>query len=208
MFITFEGIDGCGKTTQIKQLHERLQKNGIKSILTREPGGSSIGNTVRSLVLEKREHLLNHQTELLLFLAERFQHIEEIIQKGLDEKKVILCDRFHDATIAYQGGGRKLDLKGIESLERLILQPDLTIWFDITVEEAQKRLVKRAQSTQEQNQFDEFDIEFHQRVREGYLMLYKKFPNRIMRIKASKSIEEIHKEVTNIIQRKSKLKIQ
>jgi dTMP kinase len=130
----------------------------------------------------------------MLFLAERFQHLEEVI-KVHNKDKTILCDRYHDTTIAYQGGGREVDLKWLNSIQKEILQPDITFLFDMEVSKAAERISKRGESSTENNRFDSYDSDFHQRVREKYLHLFAENPFRIVRIDASRSIEQIHKDV-------------
>ena len=132
MFITFEGIDGSGKSTQISLLCNELERRGLPFILTRQPGGTEIGAKIRQILLDPENSAMDPKAELLLYLADRVQHLQEVIRPALAEGKLVLCDRYHDATLAYQGAGRGLDLSWMEELSKdLILTPDLTIWMEL-----------------------------------------------------------------------------
>ncbi len=141
MFITFEGIDASGKTTQMELLKETLTAKGYQFIQTRQPGGTEIGQKIREILLDPKNSQMIPEAEVLLYMADRIQHINQVIKPAIQENTIVLCDRYHDATVAYQGGGRQLDLSWLDPLtEKLLLTPDLTLWFDISVEESQRRL--------------------------------------------------------------------
>lgn len=198
LFITFEGADGCGKTTQMKLLAEYLQKKGHEVVLTREPGGKGLGEKVREILLNY-DGEVSDRCESFLFLADRAQNIDIIVNPAVEAGKIVLCDRHTDSTVAYQGYGRGLDLERINLLNNLATndrKPDLTFVFDIDTETSMKRVGK------EKDRMENAGIEFHNRVREGYLKIAQQEPERIKVIDASKSIEEIHKEVLNKIAKK------
>ncbi len=195
LFITFEGADGCGKTTQMKLLAEYLEQNGIDVVLTREPGGKGLGEKVREILLNY-EGPVSDRCESFLFLADRAQNIDIIVNPAVKEGKIVLCDRHIDSTVAYQGYGRGLDIERINMLNDIATngqKPDLTFVFDIDVETSMKRV-----GTQK-DRMESAGIEFHNRVRNGYLELAKLEPQRIKVIDATKSIDEIHKEVISLI---------
>ncbi len=198
LFITFEGADGCGKTTQMKLLAEYLQKQGHDVVLTREPGGKGLGEKVREILLNY-DGEVSDRCESFLFLADRAQNIDIIVNPAVEAGKIVLCDRHTDSTVAYQGYGRGLDLDRINLLNNIAVngrKPDLTFVFDIDTETSMKRVGK------EKDRMENAGIEFHNRVREGYLKIAQQEPERIKVIDASKSIEEIHKEVLNKIAKK------
>lgn len=195
LFITFEGPDGCGKTTQMKLLAEYLEKKGEEVVLTREPGGKGLGEKVREILLNY-DGEVSDRCESFLFLADRAQNIDIIVNPAVKEGKIVLCDRHIDSTVAYQGYGRGLDIERINMLNNLATngkKPDLTFVFDVDVETSMKRVGK------EKDRMESAGIDFHNRVRQGYLELAKQEPNRIKVIDATKSIEEIHDEVINIL---------
>lgn len=195
LFITFEGPDGCGKTTQMKLLAEYLEKKGEEVVLTREPGGKGLGEKVREILLNY-DGEVSDRCESFLFLADRAQNIDIIINPAVKAGKIVLCDRHIDSTVAYQGYGRGLDIERINMLNNLATngkKPDLTFVFDVDVETSMKRVGK------EKDRMESAGIDFHNRVRQGYLELAKQEPNRIKVIDATKSIEEIHDEVINIL---------
>ena len=195
LFITFEGPDGCGKTTQMKLLAEYLEKKGEEVVLTREPGGKGLGEKVREILLNY-DGEVSDICESFLFLADRAQNIDIIVNPAVKAGKIVLCDRHIDSTVAYQGYGRGLDIERINMLNNLATngkKPDLTFVFDVDVETSMKRVGK------EKDRMESAGIDFHNRVRQGYLELAKQEPNRIKVIDATKSIEEIHDEVINIL---------
>lgn len=178
MFITFEGIEGCGKTTLLRTLATTLKKSGRQLVQTREPGGSLLGCHLREILLAQNKMKIVPEAELFLFLADRAQHLDEVIKPALSAKKWVLCDRFSDSTIAYQKYGRKLSHLEIPFLEPT---PDLTFLIDVNVETGLKRALARNQETGNGNEtkFDNERLDFHQRVRHGFLELAKKYPERI-----------------------------
>lgn len=196
LFVTFEGADGCGKTTQMKLLKEYLLCKGIDVVLTREPGGRGLGEKVREILLNY-DGAVSDRCESFLFLADRAQNIDIIVNPAVESGKIVLCDRHIDSTVAYQGYGRGLDLERIKMLNSIATnnrKPDLTFVFDIDVETSMQRVGK------EKDRLESEGKEFHNRVRNGYLEIAKQEPERIKVIDASMSIEEIHEEVVNILE--------
>lgn len=199
MFITFEGIEGVGKTTQIQFVAETLKAQGIDFILTREPGGTKIGEEIRNILLKNRDKTVCSMTELLLMFAARAQHIEEVIKPALVKKQWVLCDRFLDASYAYQGGGRQLPTGEIDTLAQLVigdLKPDLTFIFDADPELGLKRAQNRSK------QLDRFELEtleFFERVRQTYLQRAKASPHQYHVIDASRSIAIIQDDLLTIL---------
>jgi len=196
-FITFEGIEGCGKTTQIRLLAERLRQRGFEILVTREPGGCPIADAIRSILLHPDSRALVPRAELLLYAAARAQHVDEIIRPALARGALVLCDRFIDATVAYQGGGRSLDLSLIDSLNALATDsvvPDMTLLLDMPVEEGLKRARQRNASTPEEDRFEREAIDFHRRVRSEYLQLARQHP-RFMVIDATGPVDVVAKRI-------------
>ena len=196
-FITFEGADGCGKTTQIELLDKYLREKGFDTILTREPGAKGLGVKLREILLNY-DGEVSPVAESFLFLADRAQHVDCIIKPALKEGKIILCDRHTDSTVAYQGYGRNLDLDRINYLNNIAtsgLKPDLTIVFDIDVETSMSRVGKN------KDRMESAGVEFFNRVREGYLEIAKKEPQRVRVINSSDTIENIHKKVVELVEK-------
>ena len=209
-FITFEGIEGSGKSTQIRLLFEHLKGRDVELKMTREPGGTVIGEKVRGILLDPTTRGLIPRAELFLYAAARLQHIEEVIQPALDEGKVVLCDRFMDATVAYQGYGREVPLnevKVVNSLVTVDLQPDLTILLDLPVDVGLKRARERnqADAASAASRFEEEDLEFHRRVREGYLAIAAGDRNRVKIIPADQPVEKVARQVQSVVSRALKL---
>jgi len=196
MFITFEGADGCGKTTQLKLLAQFLQKQGKEVLTTREPGAAGLGEKLREILLNYEGEVSN-RCESFLFLADRAQHIDMIVNPALEAGKYVLCDRHTDSTVAYQGYGRRLDIAQIKMLNEIAVnntKPDLTFVFDVDVETAEARIGSK------KDRMESAGREFHNRVRSGYLELAKQEPERIKVINAAQSIEAIHKEVVKSLE--------
>jgi len=201
LFITFEGPEGSGKTTQIKMVGEYLRERHIPYILTEEPGGTQLGHTLRKLLLNKSSLNIVGKAELLLFAAARAQHVEEVIRPALRGGAIVLCDRFADATIAYQGYGRGLNVEEIgwiNDYSSRNLKPDMTLFFDLPVEigldRAMGRIAQRTDSPAE-DRFEGEDLQFHRRVWEGYYTLIKAEPDRFRVINAARKIEQVFRDV-------------
>lgn len=195
LFITFEGADGCGKTTQIQLLDKYLREKGSETIITREPGAKGLGEKLRKILLNY-EGEVSPRAESFLFLADRAQHIDCIIKPAIAEGKIVLCDRHTDSTVAYQGYGRGLDLNRINSLNEIAtggLKPDLTIVFDIDVETSMQRVGNN------KDRMESAGFEFFNRVREGYLEIAENEPQRVKVINSSDTIENIHKKVVELV---------
>lgn len=204
MFITFEGIEGCGKTTQVKRLSAHLEEYGIPYIMTLEPGGTRIGKSIRRVLLDSNNTDLTPLTELILYAADRAQHVGEVIIPGLDDGKWIICDRFFDATVAYQGFGRGLDMDLIRTLNEKAtsgLSPDITILMDCPEDIGLKRALdrNRDQSMEDLGRFEKEKMEFHHRVRKGYLALAERYRERFYIIDASKSVAEVEQDILNTL---------
>lgn len=195
MFITFEGADGCGKTTQINLLNEYLKNKNYQTLTTLEPGGSDIGRKLREILLHY-DGYVSPRAEMFMYLADRAQHIDSLVSKGKSEGKIVLCDRHIDSTVAYQGYARGGDIEKIDFLNDIATdgkKPDLTFVFDVDSEIAQKRLGEN------KDRLEKEGLEFHKKVRFGYLELAKKYPERIKVIDSNKSIEEVFNQVKKII---------
>ena len=204
-FITFEGIAGSGNTTQIQMLSNWLEERGDEHLLTREPGGTPIGDQVRKLVLSPSSGVITPTCELLLYVAARAQHIEQVIRPALEEDRLVLCDRFRDATIAYQGFGRGLGLDlvlGVHQFDLFTLAPDLTLLFDIDARTALGRArAREATKTRDETRFEQEGLEFHDRVRRGYLELARSEPDRFAILDARGTVAEVHQRVVSEVQR-------
>ncbi|MFZ4856291.1 MAG: dTMP kinase [Desulfuromonadaceae bacterium] len=203
-FITFEGVEGCGKTTQIKLLAELLAARGISTVLTREPGGCHIADKIRSILLDADNSALSPLAELMLYAAARAQHVTEVISPALEAGKIVLCDRFCDATVSYQCFGRGIDRCVIDDLNSYACQgvsPDLTVLLDcdpvVGLERARRRI--EATSGPREERFELEAVAFHQRVRSGYLHLAKEEPHRFVIINGSETIEEIFSTISSLV---------
>jgi dTMP kinase len=199
LFVTFEGIDGCGKTTQLRRAKDALEKRGVRCVVTREPGGTSIGEKIRDIILSPAHGALSDSCEALLYCAARAQHVNEVILPALEKGEVVLCDRFSDATFAYQGNGRKLKFSLLQEMNKFAtsgLQPSFTFLFDIPVALSRKRLAISGKSP---DRLEGAGIAFYEKVRRGYLSLAKQFPRRIIVLSAEKPIEELSEIVCSKI---------
>ena len=196
LFITFEGIEGCGKTTQIGLLTSYLQGIQRPFLLTREPGGTEVGERIRQILLSSENAGIEPMAELFLYAAARVQHYRQVISPALHERNIVLCDRFADATLAYQGYGRGLDLAWIEKIHSRTVEnikPDLTFLLDVPVEEGLRRALKRMEKhTEKEDRFEREALDFHQRVRDGYLALARREPQRIIVLDGMKDEGTIH----------------
>jgi len=197
VFITFEGIEGMGKTTHLKWMADQLRQAGVLVLVTREPGGTPMGEEIRDILLKLRDERVAPLAELLLMFAARAQHIETVIRPALAAQHWVLCDRYIDATYAYQGGGRGISMDVIAKLDQLILasfQADYTFLFDAPAEIGLKRVKRRGN----QDRFEQEEINFFERVRKVYQTRAKQDPKRYKVIDAARSLEEVQKEVFNI----------
>ena len=201
MLITFEGIDACGKSTQMELLAERLEKEGLDFIKARQPGGTSIGQAIRKILLDPANTEMIPETEVLLYVADRLQHIQQVIEPALKGQKIVLCDRYHDTAAAYQGAGRQRDLSWLKPIEdKFIRVPDLTLYFDITVETSQTRLEERNKTLNQENcRLEQEDVDFFDRVRLAYKSFAEKEPQRFVIVDAEGNIESIQEEVVQIV---------
>ena len=200
MFITFEGIEGCGKTTQAKLLYQWLIDRGKETILTREPGGTPSAEELREFILREREENFPPFSELCLYIAARGFHVENLIRPALKEGSFVICDRFSDSTLAYQGFGRGIDVDLIEKMNGEAtggLKPNLTFLIDLPVEVAFERLKGKKKDRLEME-----SLEFHRKVREGFLKIAEKEKDRVVVIDGRKSVDEIFNEVVKEVQRR------
>jgi len=207
-FITFEGGDGTGKTTQLKALESHLRGKGRSCVSTREPGGTSLGKLIRQVLLEVGKQPIASPTELFLYLADRAQHVQEVILPAIDGGKVVLCDRYTDSTLAYQGYGRGIDLDLLRQLNEFAnrgVKPDLTLLLDCPVELGLSRTAQRQSNTGlargREDRFEREKVEFHEKVRAGFLAMARAEPERFRLIDASRSVEQVSREIQNIIDR-------
>ena len=199
MFITIEGGEGSGKSTMMERMVTWLEDRGHKVVPTREPGGTELAEKLRAILLDKNTVGLSDQAELLLMFASRAQHLAEVIRPALQRGETVLCDRFTDATWAYQGGGRGLPLDDIAILERLVhgdLQPDLTVLLDLPVAQGLRRASRRGEA----DRFEEESSGFFERVRQAYLRRAESAPGRFAVVDASGSMEEVWSQVDGILQ--------
>ena len=203
-FFSFEGIDGCGKTTQINLIHSWLLARGVEAIITREPGSTPIGQEIRKVLLDSRTVDLTSAAEALLYYTSRIQNVKQVIQPALDAGKTVLCDRFHDASWAYQGFGRQLGVEFMRALDDLVLDgfhPDQTILIDIDLATSVARARSRNTSmTADESRFELEDKEFFERVLKGYRWLAEREPSRFHWIDGNRTVEAIHKDITKLFE--------
>ena len=204
-FITFEGVEGSGKTTQVRMAKSYLEAEGLPLVATDEPGGTPLGKIIREMLLNVGPYAIFPHAELLLFMAARAQHVQEVIRPALQQGKLVLCDRFLDATLAYQGWGRGLDRAFIETLHDFAtnsLKPHLTILLDLPAENGLQRALERIAQRRggsPEDRFEREDLAFHQRIREGYLALASKEPTRYRIIDASREVAVVHRDVCSAL---------
>jgi len=208
-FITFEGLDGCGKSTQLGLLADELRKQGHAVVVTREPGGTDTGEKIRRLLLDTRTSGLAPMAELGLMFASRAQHIHEVILPGLNAARIVLCDRFTDSSEAYQGGGRKLGSKVVLELHKVLcgdVKPDLTILMDsdvaASVERARRRNRGRDSSENDEGRFEKENRAFFTRVRNTYLEIAKREPERVMLVDARGTPAKTHAKILQVVSKK------
>ena len=195
LFITFEGADGSGKTTQLNNIKSFLEQKGFDVVITREPGALEIGQKIRNILLH-HDGIVADRCEMFLFLADRAQHVETFIKPAIEDGKIVLCDRHTDSTIAYQGYGRGQNITLLKELNEIAvnsIKPDLTLVFDVSTEVAQERVGS------EKDRMESAGIEFHKKVRNGYLELQKQEPDRIKLINANNPIEEVFEDTKKIV---------
>jgi len=205
MFITFEGIEGSGKTTQIKSTASWLKQKGVSCITTREPGSTDIGGKIRAILLDPLNKNLDHMAEMLLYMADRAHHIGAIVKPALTKGKTVLCDRYFDATLAYQGYARGIDIELLRKLHLLTLnnfKPDLTLLLDLCPETGLARAweqINLGARTSAETRFESEKLNFHQKVRAGYLYLAKQEPERFRIIDASQNEDQVQEEIRKIL---------
>lgn len=198
LFITFEGTDGSGKTTQIKLMKEFLNNKGYEVVLSREPGGTRVSELIRDLVLDSVNMEIVPLTEMILYAASRAQHVAQVIKPAIDMGKIVICDRFVDSSYAYQGCGRGVDLKIVADVNRVAIDgmiPDMTFFLDIDPEVA----IKRRISSTGADRIEQEKIDFHTRVYDGYKKMALLYPERIKTIDANKSIKEISSQINEYL---------
>jgi dTMP kinase len=205
-FLTFEGIDGCGKSTQLKRLAAHLRESGLDVVTTRQPGGTPFGDRLRSLLLDSRTGQLTSGTELAMMFADRAQCIAEVIAPALDAGQIVLCDRFTDSTEAYQGGGRELGSDAVLTMHRLVcadLQPDLTLLlrpdFDACLLRARKRNDVQAARGTNENRFEQEQSAFYRRVADKYDEIAAREPVRVVTVDGDGTIDAVHQRIVSLV---------
>ncbi|WP_342498752.1 dTMP kinase [Bacillus sp. FSL R5-0820] len=201
MFITFEGPEGAGKTTVIRKVYEEMERQGYAVMATREPGGIDIAEQIREVILNEKNTKMDAKTEALLYAAARRQHLAEKVEPALKRGETVLCDRFVDSSLAYQGYARGLGIEEVKSINDFAINgtmPQMTIYFSITPEEGLKRI--DANQGREKNRLDMETLNFHQMVREGYEQLIAQSPERFRVVDASQAVQDVFNEVFQLIQ--------
>jgi len=205
-FITIEGLDGCGKSTQLEKLAAVLRAEGRDVVVTREPGGTPMGEKVRAILLDSRTSGLEAHAEMALMFAARAQHAAEVIRPALEKGRIVLCDRFTDSTEAYQGGGRRLGSEAVLTMHRILLgdfQPDLTILMDsevaASVERARRRNRGNAPAGTDENRFERENRAFFERVRQAYVEIARRDLDRVLRVDARRPVEVVHREIVQAV---------
>ena len=197
-FITFEGCDGCGKSTQLKLLSDYLTQNGIEHIFTREPGGGKISESIREILLNGKNAEMTDECEALLYAAARAQHLRDRVEPALAEGKLVVCDRYVDSSLAYQAYARGLGLDFIQKINARALEkypPDVTVFIDLTPEDA----FKRKHGADENDRLEQAGMEFHKRVYEGYKAVEKAYPNRVVAVDGKQTPQQIFAQVLQIL---------
>jgi dTMP kinase len=205
MFITLEGIEGSGKTTQLKHIAGFLREKGLDCVTTREPGGTEIGRKIRAILLDLESRRMDPLTELLLYMADRAQHLNELVRPCLEQGKTVLCDRYYDATVAYQGFARRLDIGLLNDMHRLIfndLKPDLTLLLDLPPKIGLQRALREIENGGRDGsevRFENEKIAFHEKVRAGYLELARLEPARFRIIDAAAGENQVRREILKAV---------
>jgi dTMP kinase len=202
-FLSLEGIEGSGKTTHARLLEEGLRERGYRVVMTREPGGTPLGEALRDLLLGTEGDTPVAEAELFMLLAARAQHLQRFILPRLDRGEVVLCDRFADASLAYQGGGRQLGLDRVDEINAFAtagIVPDYTVFFDVAVDEALERVGRRGAKGGEYNRFDQEIREFHERVRAAYLHLLEREPDRFLRVDSTADKQDVARAVLTAVE--------
>ncbi|WP_257351275.1 dTMP kinase [Pseudalkalibacillus decolorationis] len=200
LFITFEGPEGAGKTTIIQQLNKELKNHSIPFVSTREPGGIDIAEQIRSVILNPKNTEMDGRTEALLYAAARRQHLVERVLPALEEGKVVLCDRFIDSSLAYQGFARGLGIEEVFSINQFATEdrmPDMTFYFDLSPKVGLERIEKN--NLREKNRLDLEKLDFHQKVQQGYRQVLDRFPERIVVINAEQPIDMVYNDVLQVL---------
>ncbi len=206
-FVTFEGLDGAGKSTQLKKLAAYLRQQGVEVIITREPGGTSLGNRLRAVLLNSRTSGLSPMAELALMFADRAQDIDEKILPALQSGQWVLCDRFSDSSEAYQGGGRQLGSEAVHELHKILchdLKSDLTILMlsdlSASIARARRRNTAKSKKKKDENRFEKEKEAFHRRVLDSYLAIAKREPQRVVKVDARNPIPEVHRKIVQSVE--------
>ena len=198
LFISFEGIEGSGKSTQAKILYDFLKQKEYPVILTREPGGTAIGNNIREILIDKKNNQINPLTELMLNFASRIEHLQQVILPALKNKQIVITDRFYDSTLAYQGFAMGVEIETIEKVHQLIInsiQPDITFLCDMEVEVAFQRIKSRSDN----NRYEELSFDFHNKVRNGFLKIAQDNASRIKIINANNDVSKVAEQIVKYL---------
>ncbi len=198
LFISFEGIEGSGKSTQAKILYDFLKQKEYPVILTREPGGTAIGNNIREILIDKKNNQINPLTELMLNFASRIEHLQQVILPALKNKQIVITDRFYDSTLAYQGFAMDVEIETIEKVHQLIInsiQPDITFLCDMEVEVAFQRIKSRSDN----NRYEELSFDFHNKVRNGFLKIAQDNVSRIKIINANNDVSKVAEQIVKYL---------
>lgn len=198
LFISFEGIEGSGKSTQAKILYDFLKQKEYPVILTREPGGTAIGNNIREMLIDKKNNQINPLTELMLNFASRIEHLQQVILPALKNKQIVITDRFYDSTLAYQGFAMGVEIETIEKVHQLMInsiQPDITFLCDMEVEVAFQRIKSRSDN----NRYEELSFDFHNKVRNGFLKIAQDNAGRIKIINANNDVSKVAEQIVKYL---------